>query len=236
MKKRMTALCLCLLLLAGCAVPKTPDAAESAEGGSEMTFDAGNAYESGNAQTNNIKNSSESESPETASDETETLFVSMPASFLFCSGAGGWSTALMLEDDGSFSGLFRDSDMGDTGADYPNGTCCVCEFTGCFTQPRQMDDGVWSMGIAELVLTRPADGTAWVEDGVRYIAVGPYGLENAEELLVYLPETPAEGLNEWVIRAAMGPYDWQATDEGTLGLYEIYNVNEEVGFVEYPRA
>ncbi len=33
-------------------------------------------------------------------------------SFVFCSGAGGWSTDFEIEKDGSFKGAYHDSEMG----------------------------------------------------------------------------------------------------------------------------
>ena len=38
----------------------------------------------------------------------------------FGSGAGAWSTTLTIHEDGSFFGVYRDSDMGDIGDGYPN--------------------------------------------------------------------------------------------------------------------
>lgn len=42
--------------------------------------------------------------------------------FLFASGAGAWGTILTIEDDGSFSGQYSDSDIGSNAAEYPHGT------------------------------------------------------------------------------------------------------------------
>ena len=43
-------------------------------------------------------------------------------SYYFSSGAGGWGEEFVIERDGYFKGSFHDSDMGDTGEGYPNGT------------------------------------------------------------------------------------------------------------------
>ena len=59
-------------------------------------------------------------------------FSSEPKNFLFCSGAGGWSTGLKLNADGTFSGEYHDSNMGETGDGYPNGTMYECTFSGKF--------------------------------------------------------------------------------------------------------
>ena len=44
------------------------------------------------------------------------------STFYFLSGAGAWSTELVVSPDGSFTGYYHDTDMGDSGAGYPNGT------------------------------------------------------------------------------------------------------------------
>ena len=42
--------------------------------------------------------------------------------FEFSSGVGAWSTELTMLEDGTFWGNFHDSEMGETGEGYPNGT------------------------------------------------------------------------------------------------------------------
>lgn len=56
----------------------------------------------------------------------------LPLTFVFSSGAGGWFTELELQPDGSFTGSYHDSEMGEFAEDYPNGTVYVCEFSGRF--------------------------------------------------------------------------------------------------------
>lgn len=57
----------------------------------------------------------------------------MPQDFVFSSGAGGWQTSLTLNRDGSFTGTYSDSEMGDQRDDYPHGTVYICEFSGQFS-------------------------------------------------------------------------------------------------------
>lgn len=42
--------------------------------------------------------------------------------FAFSSGAGAWGTVLTVLEDGSFEGNYHDTNMGDTGEEYPNGS------------------------------------------------------------------------------------------------------------------
>lgn len=165
------------------------------------------------------------------------LFETLPRMYLFCSGAGGWSTELTLETDGSFTGLHSDADMGDSDPEkYPDGTRYICRFSGRFARPVKLDETTYSMALESLELEHPDDGAEEYADGVRYVYCGPYGLENTQELIVYLPETPAATLPEEVLWAAKGPYDWQPTAEGTLGLTILFNRAEGQGFVQYPLA
>lgn len=101
-----------------------------------------------------------------------------PLSFLFSSGAGAWGTRLTLNADGSFSGLYHDSDMGDDGPGYPNGTAYTCSFTGQFLTPEPLDEHSVRLHLAPPTLARPA-GEEWIENGIRYFSAGPHGLEGS---------------------------------------------------------
>ena len=36
------------------------------------------------------------------------------------------------------------------------------------------------------------EGTTWTEDGIHYIAAGPYGVSDGTDFLLYAPGTPAD--------------------------------------------
>ncbi len=170
----------------------------------------------------------------TTSSSQETnpinIFASMPSDFTFSSGAGGWATQFTLEDDGSFTGQYHDSDMGDTGTEYPNGTVYISKFTGKFTTPTQINDYTYSMQLENL----QAEGTTgeeYYENGQRFIYSDPYGFDNADVFLIYTPGAPMaelpEGFKSWLL-AFMNP-----NEEQTLPCYGIYNVGGEEGFVGF---
>ena len=154
----------------------------------------------------------------------ESLF---PMDFYFSSGVGGWGTIMTLERDFSFYGSFHDSDMGDMTDAYPNGTCYVSIFHGNFQVLSQIDEYSYSLELTR-VETETADGTIWIEDGIRYIACEAYGLEGTEYVL-YLPETPMEQLPEALIPWL--PY-WGDLPE-TLSCYAIWNTTYETPFFTY---
>ena len=120
-----------------------------------------------------------------------------PLEMEFCSGAGGWWTALRIHPDGSFEGDYHDSDMGDGGENYPYGTEYVCPFHGSFRDIVQLTDNSWSLTLEELVLdTGHPVGEEWIEDGVRYVSSEPYGFNNQDskalepgaQFILYSPE------------------------------------------------
>lgn len=172
-----------------------------------------------------------SESPAPSPSEAPTLdFADLPEDFTFCSGVGGWATELTLRDDGSFEGHYHDSDMGDTGEDYPNGTVYICDFTGKFTQPQAAHNPLIFSVDLEYLETDPdhAEGDEYYEDGFRYIVSGPYGMEDASGFLIYLPGIPVKELPEdfmsWV-SANYGEYG------DTLEHYGIYNAAQGLAFL-----
>lgn len=148
--------------------------------------------------------------------------------FAFYSGAGGWATEMTLHADGSFIGKFHDSNMGENDVDYPNGTMYLCNFTGRFGNVTQESDTAYRMELLEIHLEHPVDAQ-WIEDGVRYIAADPYGLNGGTEFVLYLPETPVEGLNEDFMM--WWPYRFSGEEPLTvLSCYGIWNVAEGYGF------
>ncbi len=148
--------------------------------------------------------------------------------FWFCSGAGGWATILTIGEDGSFSGQWFDGDMGMTGEDYPNGTMSLCDFKGQFTQPVKENDYTYSVQISELNYAKEV-GTEEIKDGVLYCYGTAYGLDDAEDILIYLPGTPLKELSE-DFRSWVGYYDLSGTTDTELPFYALHNEASGYGF------
>lgn len=153
-----------------------------------------------------------------------------PMDFLFSSGAGAWGTRLILESDGSFFGLYHDSDMGDDGPGYPNGTAYTCSFTGRFHSPEPLDEHSCSLLLETPTLVRPA-GEEWIEDGIRYFSAGPHGLEGGLVFILYSPDTPVSGLDEEFLSWWPGRYEVDPPE--TLNCYGLWNVETGTGFFTY---
>ena len=154
----------------------------------------------------------------------KSFFAELPEEFFFSSGAGAWRTELKIKEDGSFYGLYQDSDMGTMGEEYPNGTVYICEFEGKFTEPSQVSEYVYSTTIEYMNTLSPAED--YIKDGVKYIVSTPYGLENAGEIWLYLYGASYGEMTEeflaWVPRSELGPE--------SLRCYAIYNKNEQTVF------
>lgn len=136
---------------------------------------------------------------ETGTWEDGPLPFTQPLEMEFLSGAGGWSTQLLLRPDGSFEGYYSDMDMGSGGSDYGS-TQYICQFHGKFRDMIPATAASWSLTLDQLVLDtgRPV-GEAWIEDRVRYVSSGPYGLDDLEgaalepgaAFLLYTPDATA---------------------------------------------
>ena len=150
--------------------------------------------------------------------------------FYFASGAGGWRTILHIDGYGSFSGTYSDSDMGGSGEDGIWGIQYRCDFTGQFTQPVRVNDYTYSVRIAGITYEKEA-GTEEVIDGTQYCYTDPYGLEDAEDILIYLPGAPLGQLPQ-EFRSWVG-YSENTRDE--LPFYALNNAVHQQGFSSYDR-
>ena len=158
----------------------------------------------------------------------DTLPEDLPMDLIFSSGVGAWSTALRLERDGTFSGEHHDSDMGVDGEDHPNGTIYICDFSGRFSELEKVDKYSYSLTLAEISSDYEVE-KEWIEDGVRYVSSAPYGMEEGDEFILYLPDTPIDGLDEEFLSW------WQCwvmygEQTGTLEMYGLYNIKMGYGF------
>lgn len=151
--------------------------------------------------------------------------------FCFASGAGAWATLLTIQEDGSFSGEYFDRDMGASGDAYPNGTMYQSNFSGTFTQPVRVNAYTYSMQIREISYDKEV-GTEEIIDGVLYHYTEVYGLDGAEDILVYLPNAPIAELPQ-EFRSWVGYSDLPASSDTTLPFYALYNEKEQCGFSSY---
>lgn len=151
--------------------------------------------------------------------------------FTFSSGAGAWSTSLNIQPDGSFSGEYWDMDMGSTGDGYPNGTQYGNTFTGTFTDLQKVNDYTWSMKLGEINYTYEI-GKEEILDQILYSYTEAYGLDDADEIDIYLPGAPVSELPEEFLQW-VNNYDQAESADTGLSFYGLYNVNAAEGFSGY---
>lgn len=201
-KLLLTALTLALLLGAGCANGEA------------------------NTASSSVAESAQSTEPEQENPLTESGALN----FVFSSGAGGWSTQLTLQPDGTFTGRYEDMDMGDMGEENPDGTLYFCDFSGSFSQPSKVDDHFWTMEL-EYLSTQQEPGEVTYEEGIRYVSAQPNGLEQAREVWLYLPGAETKDLPEEFLSWTTSAFSGEVPEQ--LPFYGLYSVSDQSGFVGY---
>lgn len=148
--------------------------------------------------------------------------------FEFSSGAGAWADEFTIERDGYFTRSFHDSDMGDTGEGYADGTIYSSSYSGHFTDLTKINDYTYEMKLADISY-EDTPGMVDIRDNIRYCYTDSYCLDNlgTDTYTIYLPGTPLEELSEeacnWLAMAN------ESEDELTM----IAIVDENMGFGIY---
>lgn len=149
--------------------------------------------------------------------------------FYFASGVGGWGTSLTLNPDGTFTGCYHDSNLGDSGDGY-DCTVYICNFNGSFQNIREKDEYTYSMELASVEID-DTESAEWIEeqDGtrVRYILAEPYGIDGGKTFYLYLPGTPVS-----VLPAEYVGWCYGLSEQTELPGYGLYNVDMQEGFSE----
>lgn len=240
MKKVFCTILMFTVLLNIAACQKNPDVME------DESSDINSSIISTSTSNPSINNKLDSQSVEELSSEQGTLsdkkediysdsydvkFSDLSnLEFWFGSGAGAWSTIVTIQPDGTFYGYYHDSEAGDRDTDYPEGTRYECYFSGKFTSLIKISDYEYSMK-CESLITEGEVGQEEIRDGVKLITSEPYGFDNADEFLLYLPGKKVNELPEmflgWV---GVNP---ESTQE--LTFYGLYNIGGEQGFSSYEK-
>ena len=151
----------------------------------------------------------------------DNLFASLPGTFHFLSGAGGWQTELYWNGDGTFSGIYEDADVSEI---------YRCFFTGSTNAPQRIGDLEFSTRVTALDYDKSHAVT--YENGQKVISAGPYGLDDVDEIRIYLPgypvsKLPIDALN-WLRGGAEEFWDGQGPE--TLPFFVLYNVRGQQAF------
>lgn len=165
--------------------------------------------------------------------DVESLFatglpIDSSVAFTFASGAGGWGTGLNVDSDGSFTVGYHDSEMGDTGPGYPNGSVYVSNATGKFKNITKIDEYTYKMELDYYETEQEVDSEE-IKDEIRYVYAEPYGIEGGNVFYLYLPGKPISELSEGFLSWSYGVIG-DISGESTLSCYGIYNEAMDEGF------
>ncbi len=174
-----------------------------------------------------VQYNSSSPLPTDEVSDTNVIPTDAMGTYFFCSGAGAWMTELTLLPNGWFFGNFHDSDMGDDDTSYPNGIQYFCDFSGQFEHWQLIN--AYS-GMLTLTALTPYEAEDHIQDGVKYIASEPYGLENSTYFILYSPGTPMDVLSDECLSWLYGSMSEIPKDR--LGCYAIYNPVEGYAFAQ----
>ena len=164
-------------------------------------------------------------------EESESVFAKLSGlEWSFCSGVGGWSTDMRILADGTFSGEFHDSEMGEAADEYPFGTVYGCSFMGKMSVIENIDENTWRIRVDAL---RPEEGRPdeAIDGGVRYVKADCYGLSEQDEMLLFAPGTPTEDFSEDMLYWTHIPL--QDPPAAHLDNWYLYSAANESGFVGY---
>ena len=226
MKKFLSFFLVAILLFLSACNTHTPNDADTATESTvtESTFT--NVPESSTTETttesNTIKNN-------------QLPLPKESAEFSFLSGAGAWRTIITLNRDGTFTGWQLDSEMGETGEGYPNGSVYICDFSGRFENIKKIDEYSYQMTLTGIQTEKPV-GEEWIEDEIRYVASDPHGLNNPDnnqecvEFIFYLPDTPVDQVPEAFLTWWPYRYTQETAPKTTLSCYGIVNGTTNFGF------
>ena len=121
--------------------------------------------------------------------------------FYFDSGAGAWREWFTIEKDGYLTGHFSDSNMGENGEGYPDGTFYCCSYSGHFTDLIKVGEYIYEMKLTDISY-KEEPGTEEIIDGVKNVYTDAYFMGANDTFRIYLPGMPlaemSEALYMWV--------------------------------------
>ena len=151
----------------------------------------------------------------------KNLFASMPATFHFLSGAGGWQTELYWNGDGTFSGIYEDADVSEI---------YRCLSMGSMDAPRKIGDLEFSTRVTALDYEK--SNTVAYENGQKIVSAEPYGLDDVDEIRIYLPGCSVSKLPQAAVDWLRGGAEefWDGQGPKTLPFFVLYNVRGQQAF------
>ncbi len=142
---------------------------------------------------------------ETGYQEARMPFAT-PCSWCLTSGAGAWSSVMVVLEDGSFWGYYHDSDMGDAADDYPNGTLYECSFTGKFTKSQMISEKEDRMKVESFQMFG-AEGQKMIWDKQLVITIDACGVSDDEAFVCYHLDLTKDVIPDELLENGIGFFD-----------------------------
>ena len=137
--------------------------------------------------------------------EAVEVYGEFAGNYIFTSGAGAWGSSIELKSDGSFTGSFHDSNMGESGYGYQS-TMYVSEFSGSFKNPKKINDHTYYFELADISYERNPGDREIRDDGNDHYTLliysEAYGLDKADKgIYAYTADASwselPEGFRQW---------------------------------------
>ena len=215
--------CLCLVSFTGCKTEKVKSNKESSNSikvSEVYSSTSTKASESSTEVRTESRSSTSESSVAPVSNPNVEFFSKLPKEFTFTSGAGGWQTVLTMDGEGGFNGVYTDYDATEVHQS---------DFKGNFRNVEQVSEFEYKMDITNLEVTGPQAGRKGNYEVIPTDRI--YGLDEAQEIRVYLPgrstaDLPKEFI-DWMYHPLKLTYD---DLEPELPFYGLYNVGGKQGF------
>ena len=234
MKNNLIALILAgVMMFALAACGNSEKSAEKTDETSASSVEDSEVSEQATSEvTEKTKNPSSDEADDQGYIDGTELFAELSKyEFEFCSGAGGWATDMTIDAHANVEGHYHDSEMGDIGDTYPNGTVYVSDFTTTLTNPIREGEYGYKLTVATDIICEKDYDSEEIIDGVRYVYTAPYGI-NYNTIHIYMKGAPVSELPEeflnWMY--GCGALDRSETELPFIGLYVEDPECEEGGY------
>ena len=161
-------------------------------------------------------------------DVTAEFFKAAAGDYTFASGAGGWATYLVIDENGRFEGSYHDSEMGASGDDY-DATMYVSNFSGQLSDVKKISDLKYTAYV-ESIEYQDSIGDQEIKDRVLYVYTGAYGIDYGKTLHFYMKGSDTEDINEHLVEWLAMPLAWGSDVPKTLPFNAFYNEEDDAGF------
>ena len=188
------------------------------------TADTGVKY-TDTLQTNSVEAQKKTDDADTVAAD---FFKAAAGSYTFASGAGGWATYLVIDENGRFEGSYHDSEMGASGDDY-DATVYVSNFSGQLSDVKKISDLEYTAYVESIEYQDSIDDQE-IKDRVLYVYTGAYGIDYGKTLHFYMKGSDTEDINEHLIEWLAMPLAWGSDVPKTLPFNAFYNEADDAGF------